>query len=45
MQQDDYVIGGCIYGLGTSNEWVSYDIGSTPVIGVMAQYLGVHKPA
>lgn len=45
MQQDDYVIGGCIYGLGTSNEWISYDIGNTPVIGVMAQYLGVHRPA
>ncbi len=44
MQQDDYVLGGCIYGLGTSNEWVSYDIGSTPVIGVLAQYLGVHQP-
>jgi hypothetical protein len=44
MQQDDFVIGACIYGLGTSNEWISYDIGQSPLIGVLEQYLKVHKP-
>jgi hypothetical protein len=44
MQQDDFVIGACIYGLGTSNEWLSYDIGNSPLIGVIEQYLRVHAP-
>jgi hypothetical protein len=44
MQQDSYVIGGTIYGMGTSSEWISYDIGNTPVIGILEQYLKVHAP-
>ena len=43
MRQDDYVIGGCIYGLGTSGQWLSYDIDG-PALGVLKQYLGVHAP-
>lgn len=41
MQQDDYVIGGCIYGLGTSGQWLSYDING-PALRVLEQYLSVH---
>jgi hypothetical protein len=44
MQQDSYVIGGTIYGMGTSNEWISYNIGNTPVVGILEQYLSVHAP-
>ncbi|GIV77971.1 MAG: hypothetical protein KatS3mg050_2365 [Litorilinea sp.] len=43
MRQDDYVIGGCIYGLGTSARWLSYDI-SGPAAAVLQQYLSVHAP-
>ncbi|MEZ4709006.1 MAG: hypothetical protein R3A44_17500 [Caldilineaceae bacterium] len=41
MRQDDYVIGGCIYALGTSSQWLSYDI-QGPAAGVLQQYLSVH---
>jgi hypothetical protein len=44
MRQDDYVIGGCIYGLGTSNQWLSYDI-QGPAAAVLEQYLSVHAPS
>ncbi len=44
MRQDDYVIGGCIYGLGTSNQWLSYDI-QGPAAAVLQQYLSVHAPS
>jgi len=44
MQQDDYVLGGCIYALGTSSQWLSYDIDG-PVAAVLEQYLRVHAPA
>ncbi|MBV7328527.1 hypothetical protein KFU94_09745 [Chloroflexi bacterium TSY] len=43
MQQDDYVIGGSIYGLGTSAQWLSYDLAG-PAAGVLEQYLSVHAP-
>lgn len=43
MRQDDYVIGGCIYGLGTSAQWLSYDI-QGPAAAVLQQYLSVHAP-
>ena len=41
MRQDDYVIGACIYGLGTSAQWLSYDING-PAAAVLRQYLSVH---
>ncbi|MCB9151722.1 MAG: hypothetical protein H6641_23450 [Caldilineaceae bacterium] len=41
LRQDDYVIGGCIYALGTSGQWLSYDI-QGPAAGVLKQYLSVH---
>ena len=41
MRQDEYVIGGCIYGIATSVEWLSYDI-SGPAAAVLQQYLSVH---
>ncbi len=44
MQQNDYVIGGCIYALAASQGWHSYEIGG-PVVGVLEQYLGVHAVA
>lgn len=43
MRQDEYVIGGCIYGLGTSAQWLSYDI-QGPAAAVLKQYLSVHAP-
>lgn len=43
LQQDDYVIGGCIYGLGTSGQWLTYDIDG-PALRVLEQYLSVHAP-
>ena len=41
MRQDWYVLGGCIYALGTSSQWLTYDIAG-PVTGVLRQYLSVH---
>jgi len=41
MSQDWYVLGGCIYALGTSSQWLTYDIAG-PVSGVLKQYLSVH---
>lgn len=43
MRQDDYVIGGCIYALGTSGQWLTYEI-EGPVASVLEQYLSVHAP-
>ena len=43
MRQDAYVLGGCIYALGTSQQWLSYDI-SGATMGVLEQYLAVHTP-
>ena len=43
MRQDDYVVGGCIFTLGGSNQWLSYDI-SGPTADILKQYLGVHAP-
>lgn len=44
MRQDDYVIGACIYGMGTSAQWLSYDLHG-PAAAVLEQYLSVHAPA
>lgn len=44
MRQNDYVIGGCIYALGTSAQWLSYDIAG-PAASVLTQYLSVHAEA
>lgn len=44
MQQNDYVIGGCIYALAASHGWQSYEIGG-PAVGVLKQYLSVHAAA
>ncbi|MCB9161390.1 MAG: hypothetical protein H6644_16370 [Caldilineaceae bacterium] len=44
MRQDDYVIGACIYGMGTSAQWFSYDLHG-PAAVVLEQYLSVHAPA
>jgi hypothetical protein len=44
MRQNDYVLGGCIYALGTSARWLSYEI-EGPVAAVLEQYLSVHAPA
>ncbi len=44
MRQDDYVVGGCIFVMASSDGWQSYDI-MGPAASVLAQYLGVHKPA
>ncbi len=41
MRQDDYVLGGCIFGLGTSSRWLSFDI-QGPAAAVLEQYLSVH---
>lgn len=41
MQQDAYVIGGCIYALAASQGWETYEI-SGPVVAVLQQYLSVH---
>lgn len=43
MSQDEYMIGGCIYGLGTSAQWLSYDIAG-PAATILKQYLSVHSP-
>lgn len=43
MQQDDYVIGGCIYAMAASQGWESYDIAG-PAASVLQQYLQVHAP-
>lgn len=43
MRQDSYVLGGCVYAVGTSQQWLSYDI-SGPTLGVLEQYLSVHTP-
>jgi hypothetical protein len=43
MQQDSYVIGGCIYALAASGGWQSYDIAG-PAASVLQQYLQVHAP-
>jgi hypothetical protein len=44
MQQNDYVIGACIYGMGTSAQWHTYDLHG-PAAAVLEQYLSVHAPA
>lgn len=44
MQQNDYVIGACIYGMGTSAQWRTYDLHG-PAAAVLEQYLSVHAPA
>ncbi len=44
MQQDDYVIGGCIYALAASHGWQSYDI-TGEVVGILEQYFSVHAPS
>ena len=44
MRQDDFVVGGCIFTLGASNQWLSYDIAG-PTAGILRQYLSVHAPA
>ncbi len=44
MRQDDYVLGGCIFGLGTSSRWLSFDI-QGPAAAVLEQYLRVHARA
>ncbi len=41
MRQDSYVVGGCIYGLGTSAEWLAYEL-QGPAAAVLKQYLSVH---
>ena len=41
MQQDSYVIGGCIFALAGSPGWESYEIGGK-VESVLHQYLSVH---
>jgi hypothetical protein len=44
MRQDDYVIGGCIFVMASSDGWQSYDIMGPPA-AVLQQYLSVHAPA
>ena len=44
MRQDDYVVGGCIFVMASSDGWQSYDI-MGPAASVLQQYLGVHAPA
>jgi hypothetical protein len=44
MQQNDYVIGGCIYAMAGSASWESYDI-LGDAARVLRQYLQVHAPA
>ena len=41
MQQDSYVLGGCIFALAASPGWESYEIGGH-VESVLHQYLSVH---
>lgn len=41
MQQDSYVMGGCIFALAASPGWESYEIGGH-VESVLHQYLSVH---
>ncbi len=43
MQQDAYVIGGCIFALAASPGWETYEIGGH-VERVLHQYLSVHAP-
>ncbi len=42
MQQDSYVIGGCIYALAPPGGWHTYDIIGSAT-GVLEQYLSVHR--
>lgn len=44
MRQDWYVLGGCVYALGTSAQWLTYDL-SGPAAEVLKQYLSVHAPS
>ena len=44
MRTDSYVVGSCIFVLGASDGWQSYDI-QGPAAAVLQQYLGVHAPA
>lgn len=44
MRQNDYVLGGCIYVMASSDGWQSYDI-LGPAAAVLQQYLGVHAPS
>jgi len=44
MQQNDYVLGGCIYAMAGSASWESYDI-LGDAARVLQQYLQVHAPA
>ena len=41
MQQDSYVLGGCIFALAASPGWESYEVGGY-VESVLHQYLSVH---
>lgn len=44
MRQDDYVVGGAIFVMASSDGWQSYDI-LGPATGVLHQYLSVHAPS
>lgn len=44
MRQNDYVVGGCIFVMASSDGWQSYDI-LGPAAAVLQQYLSVHTPA
>lgn len=43
MQQDPYVVGGCIFALAASQGWQTYEI-SGSVVTVLQQYFKVHAP-
>lgn len=43
MQQDPYVVGGCIFALAASQGWQTYEI-SGSVVTVLEQYFKVHAP-
>jgi hypothetical protein len=43
MRQDDYVVGGAIFVMASSDGWQSYDI-LGPAAGVLQQYMSVHAP-
>lgn len=43
MRQDDYVVGGTVFVLASSDGWQSYDI-MGPAAAVLQQYLSVHTP-
>ena len=43
MRQDDFVVGGAIFVMASSDGWQSYDI-LGPAAGVLQQYMSVHAP-